>query len=297
MRMSKGREAEIASVSKGIVLSKPVMLGLLAPLFFLLGVFFVGTVVSLMWETLQGGIGATTELYQTVLSKSLFQKVTLRTLRISIVVTVATLVLGYATAYAIWRSSRRVRAVLVALVMFPLFTSVVVRTYAWTTLLNRWGLINVILLELGLIDSPLRLVKTEGAVLVGMIQVLLPFAILPIYTTLMRLDEDLLRASAIAGAKGHQTFRRVVLPLTMQGTVVAGVLVFVVSLGFFITPAILGGPQVSMLSNLISTEVTTFLDLRDGAAMSLSLLVVTVIILVGITRICSLTDHLKGEER
>jgi ABC-type spermidine/putrescine transport system permease subunit I len=192
-----------------------------------------------------------------------------------------------------WRSTPRVRIVLIAVIMFPLFTSVVVRTYAWTAMLGRGGLVNTILLYFGVIDEPLRLLKTEGAVLVGMVQVLLPFAILPIFNALTKLDENLIRASSTVGAPPLHTFRRVVLPLTLSGTAAAGVLVFVVSLGFFITPAILGGPQASMISNVIGTEVTTFLNLQYGAAISLILLAVTLSLLAGVSRALNLTAHLK----
>jgi mannopine transport system permease protein len=289
-----GQKPETALTARGVVPSRLVVLALRAPLLLLLGVFFVGAVLSLIGETLQNGPAAAVTSFQDVLSKNLVQTIALRTLRIAIVVTTLTLIIGYATAYAMWRSSPSIQMLLLALVMFPLFTSVVVRTYAWTTLLNRGGLINTILLNLGLIDEPLRLIKTEGAVLIGMVQVLLPFAILPIYTTLLRIDEDLLRASAIAGARGFQTFRKVVLPLSLQATMVAGVLVFVIALGFFVTPAILGGPQHSMISNLISTEVTTFLDLRDGAVISLALLVVTIAIIGFVAKVVSIGEHLRS---
>ncbi len=285
--------AEISDVSKGIVLSKLVGFGLLAPLLVLIGVFFVGALLSLVVELAQDGVLAGAEVFATILSKSLFQTVAFRSFRIAFIVTVITVVLGYAAAYAIWRSSPRVRIICLALVLFPLFTSVVVRTYAWTTLFSRKGMINTVLLDLGLIDAPLRMLNTEPAVFVGLVQVMLPFAILPIYTILLRVDMDLLRASAITGARGWQTFVHILLPLTKQGTAVASILVFVVSLGFFITPAILGGPRVSMISNLISTEVTTFLDLKDGGAMSLLLLGITIGLLAVASRIGRISDHFK----
>lgn len=292
--MSERQGGDIATFSEGIVLSACVGFAFLAPLLVLIGVFFFGPLFALVLEILGNGIEDAVDIFFVILSKSFFQTVAFRTFRIAAIVTVLTVVIGYAMAYAIWRSSRSARAIALTLVMFPLFTSIVVRTYAWTTLFSRNGILNTLLLELGLIDAPLRMLKTEPAVLVGMIQVMLPFAILPIYTILLRLDLDLLRASAIAGARGWQTFKNVVLPLTSQGTAVAGVLVFVVSLGFFITPAILGGPRSSMISNLISTEVTVFFDPKDGAAMSLILLVVTLGLLIGLSRVGSITAHFKS---
>ncbi len=292
--MNERQGADIAETGKGIVLSASVGFALLAPLLILVGVFFFGPLIALLLEILDDGFESAAELFGVILSKNLFQTVAIRTFRISVIVTALTVVIGYAMAYAIWRCPPRFRAIGLTLVMFPLFTSIVVRTYAWTTLFSRNGMLNTLLLELGLIDSPLRMLKTEPAVLVGMVQVMLPFAILPIYTILLRLDPDLLRASAIAGARGWQTFKNVVLPLTKQGTIVASVLVFVVSLGFFITPAILGGPRSSMISNLISTEVNVFFDLKDGAAMSLLLLVVTLGLLICVSRVGSITSHFKS---
>jgi ABC-type spermidine/putrescine transport system permease subunit I len=281
------------SWSNGVALSTRTALLLSLPLLLLLAVFFFGTIVSLLAETFVDGPKAGLALYWDVLSSDFVQAVGVRTLRISLTSTALTLLIGYATAYAMWRSTPRVRVILIAIIMFPLFTSVVVRTYAWTAMLGRGGLVNEILLYFGVIDAPLRLLKTEGAVLVGMVQVLLPFAILPILNALTKLDENLIRASATVGAPPWYTFRQVILPLTLSGTVAAGTLVFVVSLGFFITPAILGGPQAAMISNIIGTEVTTFLNLQYGAAMSLILLAVTLILLVGVGRALDLTAHLK----
>lgn len=291
--MNKGRGAGLVEVSKGIVFSRLMTVFLLAPLLLLVSVVFLGALASLVVELFENGFGAGIEIFAVILSKDLFQSVAVRTIWISVSVTVLAIVIGYATAYCMWRSSPHMRSWLIALVLFPLFTSVVVRTYAWTTLFNRFGIINTTLLYLGLIDTPIRMMKTEGAVLIGMVQVLLPFAILPIYNTLMRIDENLLRASAIAGARGWQTFIKVVLPLTKQGTVVAAILVFVISLGFYITPAILGGPGASMISNLIGLEVTRFFDLKDGAAMSLLLLLVTLLLLFFLGCIGSIRDQFK----
>jgi ABC-type spermidine/putrescine transport system permease subunit I len=288
-----GRERSQKSWSRGVALSTRTALLLSLPLLLFLAVFFFGTIISLLMETFSGGAAAGAALYWDVLSSDFLRIVAGRTLRISLSSTVLTLLIGYATAYAMWRSTPRVRIVLIAVIMFPLFTSVVVRTYAWTAMLGRGGLVNTILLYFGVIDEPLRLLKTEGAVLVGMVQVLLPFAILPIFNALTKLDENLIRASSTVGAPPLHTFRRVVLPLTLSGTAAAGVLVFVVSLGFFITPAILGGPQASMISNVIGTEVTTFLNLQYGAAISLILLAVTLSLLAGVSRALNLTAHLK----
>ncbi|UVK48666.1 ABC transporter permease (plasmid) [Mesorhizobium sp. AR07] len=288
-----GRGSAVAEVDRGVVLSQPVGFASVSPLLILLGIFFFGPIVALTLAILDGGLKEAGRLFTQVLTDEVFQTVALRTIRISLIVTVISVVVGYAMAYAMWRSSSSMRSIALALIMFPLFTSIVVRTYAWTALFSRNGMINTALLEAGLIDKPLTMLYTEPVVLVGMVQAMLPFAILPIYTILLGLDLDLLRASAICGARGRQTFLKVVLPLTKQGAGVASVLVFVISLGFFITPAILGGPRSAMIANMISTEVTTFYDLKGGAVMSVLLLVVTLCLLFIASMIGSVAAHYR----
>lgn len=260
---------------RGVALRAPAALALCLPLIGLLGVFFLGPIVMLIREVAGEGFSVVTG----VISDEFFRSVTFRTFRIAAETTGLVLVIGYATAYAMWRSGPRVRAVLFAVMMFPLFTSVVVRTYAWTTMLSRNGVVNRVLQWVGLTDHPLQLMYTEWAVLIGVVQVLLPFSILPIYNSLTRVEPNVVRASSISGAKNLTTIRRVILPLTASSTIVAGVLVFVITLGFFVTPAILGGPRVSMISNVIGREVTPFLNLPRAAAMSLLLLGVTLVVI------------------
>lgn len=283
----------VAEVDRGIVLTQSIGFASVSPLLILLGIFFFGPIVALTLVIFDSGIKDAAGLFTDVLSNELFQTVAFRTVRISVMVTIISVVVGYAMAHAMWRSSPGVRSIGLALIMFPLFTSIVVRTYAWTAMFSRFGMINSLLLEADLIDKPLAMLYTEPVVLVGMVQVMLPFAILPIYTTLLGLDLDLLRASAICGARGRQTFAKVVLPLTKQGVGVASVLVFVISLGFFITPAILGGPKSAMISNMISTEVTTFYNLKGGAVMSVLLLIVTLCLLFIASKIGSIAAHYR----
>lgn len=291
--MNAGRGSAVAEVDRGVVLSQPAGFASVSPLLMLLGLFFFGPIVALIMAIFSGGFNEAAALFSEVLTDPLFQTVALRTIRISLFVTVISVVVGYAMAYAMWRSSPSVRTIALALIMFPLFTSIVVRTYAWTALFSRFGMINTLLLEAGVIDHPLTMLNTEPVVLVGMVQAMLPFAIMPIYTILLGLDVDLLRASAICGARGRQTFFKVVLPLTKQGAGVAAVLVFVISLGFYITPAILGGPKSMMISNVISTEVMTFYNLKGGAVMSVLLLAVTLCLLLIASKIGSIASHYR----
>lgn len=295
--MPANRHGPVADPAKGIVFSTLVGCALLLPMALLLGLGLFGSIARSFVEVFGQSPSQIAATFSNILNQELFILVSIQTFKISAIVTLITVVIGYATALAMWRSSSTTRVILLGIVMFPLFTSVVVRTYAWVTLFNRNGLINSLLLGLGVIDAPLRMIKTDMAVVVGLVQVLLPFAILPIFATLLRINEDLVRASTILGARSWRTFFSVVLPLSRQGTAVAATLVFVLCLGTFVSPAILGGPKSSMIANLIGTEMTSFFDLREGTAMALLLLVVTLLLLGAAAKIGSVADHFKGRSQ
>ncbi len=201
--------------------------------------------------------------------------------------TLGCLLIGYPMAYVIARSGRW-RRVLLFLVVLPFWTSFLVRTYAVIFLLRDSGLINETLLALGLIDTPLTLLYTPGAVLAGLIYGFLPFAVLPIYASLEKLDPTLLEAAEMLGARPATGFWRVTLPLTMPGVVAGGLLVFIPALGSFLTPDLLGGAKTSLLGNLIQNQFTTGRDWPFGAAASMLLLLGT---------FAALWWHLKRQDR
>lgn len=257
----------------------PLFSGLLVlPLLLLLAAAYVAPVASLLPQSL-GETTVDVSRYVRLVQDPLFRVVLLRTFRIAGEVTLLVLLVGYPTGYLIWRSQPLAAAVLLALVLFPLWTSVLVRNYAWTALLARRGAVNEMLLAAGVIDEPLRLLNTELAVLIGMVHVLLPFAILPIYTALRRIDPAYLFAASSLGASATVTFRRVVLPMSLPGAAAAAVIVFVLALGFYVTPAVLGGPRSMMMANLIEQQMTYFLDFGQGAAMAVTLLGVSLLVL------------------
>jgi ABC-type spermidine/putrescine transport system permease subunit I len=165
------------------------------------------------------------------------------------------------------------------LVLIPLWTSVLVRTYAWMVLLGREGLLNKLLLYFQLVSQPLSLLYTSKAVVLGMVQILLPFMILPLFSVMKGIDRNLLRASHSLGAGPAQTFLRVYFPLSLPGVVAGFILVFILALGFFITPALLGGRKDIMISMLIETQVRELLNWGFAAALSLVLLLTTFFIL------------------
>src|SRR5262249_7393936 len=169
------------------------------------------------------------------------------------------------------------RAIGFTFVMLPLWTSVLVRTYAWMVLLGRNGVINRMLIDSGVTDEPLRMLNSRMAVIVGMVHVMLPFMILPIYSAVARIDPDLAKAARGLGASALQIARTIYLPLTLRGIVAGATLVFVVSLGFYITPALLGGGKVLMFAMVIEQQVREFLAWNFAGALSVILLVVTLL--------------------
>lgn len=217
-----------------------------------------------------------------LLNSSVYLRVLANTLLVSAVVTVITLVLAWPVSYMLTKLKGPLFVVTLYGVLFPLWISVLVRTFSWMLLLERGGPVNRLLMGSGLIDHPLALLFNETGVVIGMVHVLLPYAILPLYSAMNRIDGRLLMASDGLGAGIMDTFRRVYLPLCLPGLFGGGTFVLLLSLGFFITPALLGGANAMTLSMLISSFVTDRLAWSLAAAGSLVLLVI-VLLLLGLT--------------
>jgi ABC-type spermidine/putrescine transport system permease subunit I len=192
--------------------------------------------------------------YAALPSDGVFLKVFATTLETALIVTLAALLLGYPVALALVGRPRWAPVILI-LVLLPFWTSVLVRSYAWMVLLGRHGVINEALLAAGLLDRPLRILNTPLATDIAMTHILLPYMILPIANTLRQIDPALARAAAGLGATPWQSFRQIVLPLSMPGVAAGMLLVFVLALGFYITPAMVGGPREITLSMLIAQQV------------------------------------------
>ena len=220
-------------------------------------------------------------------------KVLLITFKISLTVTLLSLLLGYPIAYLLSRVSDKTRNYLMILVLIPFWTSLLVRNYAWMVFLGREGVLNRILVGLGLIESPLGLLHTTFAVNVGMVHMMLPFMILAILGVMKGIDLGLLKAAASLGAGSFQTFVRVYFPLTLPGVAAGSLLVFIFSLGFFITPALLGGRGDMMISMLIEAQVSELLNWGFGSALAVILLVTTLILFYVYNRFLGL-DRLWG---
>lgn len=227
---------------------------LLMPLLAFLSAFYAYPVAAMMWRSVADP-HLTAAHYATLVSSDIYALVFEITLKISLVTTVVALVLGYPVAYVLARLPPARGNLLLIVVLVPFWTSILVRTYAWMVLLGRYGVINEVLLALGIIHAPLRLLNTTFAVYVAMVHVLLPFMILPLYATLRSIDPGLLRAATSLGARPTAAFRQVLLPLSLPGVFAGSLLVFILALGFFITPALVGGPRDLMVAILIEQQV------------------------------------------
>jgi len=213
-----------------------------------------------------------------------FFKVLWITFKISFTVTFTALLIGYPIAYLLTVVSERARNLLMILVLIPFWTSLLVRTYAWMVLLGRKGIINQALIYLELIDQPIKMLYTTFAVNVGMVQMMTPFMVLALFSVMKGIERDLLQAAGSLGASKFQAFIRIYLPLSMPGIGAGCLLVFIYSLGFFITPALLGGRKDVMLSMLIEEQVSSLLNWGFGAVLALLLLSATAVFFFIYTR-------------
>lgn len=216
--------------------------------------------------------------YAQLLGDDIYARVFANTFVIAVVVTVVTLVIAFPVAFALTRLSRTWRGIVFACVLLPLWISVLVRTFSWMLLLERNGPVNRFIVASGLADQPLALLFNHTAVLIGMVHVLLPYAVLPMYAALVRIDPNLLRASEGLGASGLTTFLRVLLPISLRGVATAATFTFLLSLGFFVTPTLLGGSSSLTLSMLIDGFVSDRLDWPLAAAASVVLLTAALVV-------------------
>jgi ABC-type spermidine/putrescine transport system permease subunit I len=255
-------------------LARVVLLG--PPLVFLL-VVFVLPLARVIWGSMFAP-DFTLAAYERMWRTPVYGRVFWITLKISLLTTVFAALLGYPAAYFLATVKPRTRQLLLLCVIVPFFLSVLVRNYVWMILLQRTGLLNRKLAEWGVITTPLELMYNEFGVLVAMVNMLLPYMIFPVLSALLAVPPELRNASASLGAHPARTFWRVTLPLSLPGVAAGGLLVFIVSLGFFITPALLGGPRQMMVSNLIEFSVRQVLNWPFAFALANTLLIGTLLL-------------------
>jgi len=259
---------------------------LLLPTLLLLGVFFCIPVllmfgVSLASRGLYGGIEWTLNFENYLrLADPLYWNIYGRSLFLAGATTVVCLAVGFPLAYVMARSSPRIQNILLLLVMIPFWTNFLVRIYAWIFLLRTEGFFNSVLMHLNMLDAPLDLLYTNGAVFIGLVYGYLPFMILPLYIAIERISPSLEEAALDLYASGVSVFWHVVIPLARPGIVVGCILVFIPSVGAFITPHLLGGGQSMMLGTLIQHEFLVVRDWPFGSAISFVLMLLVVIVCI-----------------
>ncbi|QDG65005.1 ABC transporter permease [Pseudarthrobacter sp. NIBRBAC000502772] len=248
---------------------------LLAPILAFDVVLFLSPLGKLVGSSFTGNA------YQRVLEDPLVVRSLINTLSISLASTVVTVVLGYVIALVLWRSGTVTRVILFAVVLLPFWTGILVKNFAWAVLLQDNGIVNSFLQAAGLTDAPIELLHNRLAVIIGMVHCLLPYAVFPIFSSLTSIDDRLALAARSLGAKEASIFRRITLPLSMPGISAAGLLVFIISTGFFITPVVMGGPGDMMIANQIDYYARQLTDFSGAAALAV-ILTVLVSILVAI---------------
>lgn len=266
---------------------------LILPLLALFAIGFVYPIARLVAISF-GETGLSIDQYRRVFETPLYTGVLMRTLAAAAVVTALSLVFGYPVALAMARAKGRTGLVIAAAVLIPLWTSVLVRSYAWIVLLQRSGLVNTVLLEAGFIATPLKLLYTDGAVILAMTHVLIPFMILPIANALRSLPADYGRAARSLGAGPISAFLRVTLPLSLPGVFAGSVMCFILAIGFYITPALVGGPEAMTMATLIAQQTTVVLDWPFAAALSTVLLTLTLLAVVIFRRALSISKGISS---
>ncbi|MBM7044840.1 ABC transporter permease [Rhizobium lusitanum] len=248
--------------------------GQVAPALIFIAIFFAFPVVALLLRSVMEpriGLGNYAEL----LGSATYLKIFANTFIVSGLVTIISLLIGFPVAWTLAIMPARLASLVFAILLLSMWTNLLARTYAWMVLLQRTGLINKMLVGMGLIDKPLALVNNLTGVTIGMTYIMLPFIILPLYGVIKKIDPAVLQAAALCGASRWQCLTRVLLPLAAPGMMAGALMVFVMSLGYYVTPSLLGGTANMMLAELIAQFVQSLVNWGMGGAAAFVLLVVT----------------------
>ena len=268
---------------------------LVLPLLVYLTAFYAYPVAAMMLRSVTEP-GWTLENFRHAFENPVYLHVLWLTFRVGLIVTIAALLLGFPVAYVLARLDRTRSNLLMMLVLLPFWTSILVRTYAWMVLLGRQGLVNQLLLAIGAIDQPVQLLNTTFAVYVAMVHILLPFMILPLYSVIRGIDGTLMRAAEGLGATPVGVFRQVLLPLALPGVSAGCLLVFILAIGFFITPALVGGPRDLMIAVLIQQQVELF-NWPFASALAVILLAAALLVFAAFARTLGVTEVLGRVRR
>jgi len=260
---------------------------LILPAFLLMTAIYIAPILQVLAISVtEPNVGL--DNYERLLSNAGVQRAIVTTLRIGLITTAIALILGYVLAYVVALASPGAQRWWLLAVLVPLWISVLVRAFAWVTLLRRQGIVNQGLMGAGIIDAPLALVWNELGIVIGMVHYMVPYAVLPMLASMREIDPRLLVAARGLGASRFTVFRRVFFPLSAPGLAAAGVLVFIFSLGFYITPAILGGGRTLMAAEWIKMQILDIVRWGMGAMLATVLVIAILATLAVFSRVVNL---------
>ena len=245
---------------------------LVVPLFGLIIVLYALPVINILWLGVsEPELGI--QNYKLLFTKSSLVKILWTTIRVCLITTLCSVVIGYLIAYSMVHLVGREQNWMLTLVLISFWISVLVRAFSWLTLLGRNGLLNAALVSSGLSEEPINMIRNEFGVLIGMIHYMVPYAVLPLLANMQGIDHRIMDASRSLGAGSLQTFLKIYLPLTKPGVIASSLLVFIISLGFYVTPALLGGGRVLMVAEYVSVQI--LITVQWGLAAMLATLLLS----------------------
>jgi|TARA_X000000950_G_scaffold146172_1_gene180565 ABC-type spermidine/putrescine transport system permease subunit I len=255
------------------------LLGLSTPAILVIAIVVLVPVGWLFYLSFVGSDGEfSLEHYKKMIEYKSYARVFMTTFQVSLLTTLICILLGYPLAYFLAHLPGRWTGLFMLAVLLPFWTSLLVRTYAWLVLLQRKGLLNDLAMQIGLWDSPIKLVHNMTGTLIGMAHIMLPFLVLPLYGAMKKIEPDMMHAASNLGASPIRSFWNVYFPLSVSGLVAGALIVFVLCLGFYVTPAVLGGGRVVM----VATQITAILEYRFDWGAASALGVVLLIATIGV---------------
>jgi len=237
----------------------------------------------------------TLENYQKMIEYKSYARTFVTTFQVSLLTTLLCILIGYPLAYFLAIMPARLAGFFMLAVLLPFWTSLLVRTYAWLVLLQKNGILNDFGMAAGLWDEPIKLVHNLTGTLIGMAHIMLPFLVLPLYSSMRKIERDMMHAAANLGASPIQAFWKIYFPLSISGMVAGSLIVFVLCLGFYVTPAVLGGGRVVMVATQITAILENQFNWGAASALGVVLLVATLVILFAVSKLFKLDNALFGK--
>ena len=243
-------------------------------------VFMILPILDMFTKSVVDDNGFTWSYFKEFFSKSLYAKILLNTIRLSLIIGLVTIVLGYPVAYLMNRVGPVLRCIIMGCVQIPFWTSLLVRTYSWIAILQNQGVVNVVLQKLGIIKQPIQLLYNDAGVIIVMTYIMLPYMIFSISPVMGQIDKNVIIASRSLGAGKTMTFFRIFLPLSLPGIMSGFFIVFLNTMGYYIVPALVGGQKSQMFSQTIQNELSGVLNWNFASAISIILVMVTMMIVL-----------------